>query len=92
MNYLNFDWDEKKNQSNIQKHKVSFEDAKSAFYDDNAKLISDPDHSDDEDRFILMGMNRNLKLLVVVHVYRDNENTIRIISARKATKRETKFY
>ena len=92
MDYLHFEWDKEKNKSNISKHGVSFEEAKSVFYDDYAKLISDPDHSNDEDRFILMGMNQNLKLLVVVHVYKDNDNIIRIISARKATKNERKYY
>jgi hypothetical protein len=92
MKYLSFSWDENKNLTNIQKHKLSFEEAKSAFYDDNAKLISDPDSSTSEDRFILLGLSSNLKLLVVVHVYRDDENVIRIISARKATKTEHKFY
>ena len=92
MDYLRFEWDKEKNKSNISKHGVSFEEAKSVFYDDYAKLISDPDHSNDEDRFILMGMNQNLKLLVVVHVYKDNDNIIRIISARKATKNERKYY
>jgi uncharacterized protein len=92
MSYLRFEWDKEKNKSNISKHGVSFEEAKSVFYDDFAKLISDPDHSNNEARFILMGMNQSLKLLVVVHVYKDNDNIIRIISARKATKNERKYY
>ena len=92
MNYIRFEWDENKNRANIQKHKISFEEAKTVFYDENARLISDPDHSDDEERFILLGMSRNVKILVVVHVYKELNELIRIISARKATKNESKIY
>ena len=71
----------------------SFEEAQSVFLDPNARLIADPDHSDTEDRFILLGMSETLRILVVCHCYRDDENAlIRIISARKATKQETKSY
>ena len=85
-------WDEKKNQENIRKHKVSFEEAQTVFYDPNGKLIDDPDHSDEEDRYIILGLSKILHLLVVCHCYRENDETIRIFSARKATKKETKFY
>ena len=74
------------------KHQVSFEEAQSVFDDDSARLIFDPDHSEDEDRFILLGLSCSLKILVVVHCYRDKEGLIRIISARKASKSETKTY
>lgn len=89
---LVFRWDPKKETHNQEKHGVSFEEAKSVFYDESAKLIHDPDHSEDEDRFILLGFSSALRLLVVCHCYRENESTIRIISARKATKSEAKNY
>jgi uncharacterized DUF497 family protein len=92
MSTLRFDWDENKAQSNLAKHKVSFEEAQSVFDDDFARLIPDPDHSEDEERFILLGLSCTLNVLVVVHCYRDEENTIRLISARKATKSEAKTY
>ena len=71
---------------------MSFEEAKSVFLDENARLIEDPDHSDEEDRFIIIGLSVKLKILTVVHCYRDNENIIRIISARKSTKNEQRQY
>ncbi|MDR3668002.1 MAG: BrnT family toxin [Ignavibacteriaceae bacterium] len=92
MNNLSFQWDQNKNLENIKKHKVSFDEAKSVFFDDNARLIHDPEHSIDEERFIILGMSSKLKILVVVHVYRENDKVIRIISARKATKSEIKYY
>jgi uncharacterized DUF497 family protein len=85
-------WDEKKNQENIRKHNISFEEAETVFYDPNGKLIDDPDHSNDEERFIILGLSKMLHLLVVCHCYRENDETIRIITARKATKKETKYY
>ena len=85
-------WDENKNQENIKKHKVSFDEAQTVFYDPNGKLIADPDHSDKEDRFIILGLSKRLHLLVVCHCYRENDEIVRIISARKATKKENKFY
>jgi len=85
-------WDEEKNRINIQKHKISFEEAKTVFYDPNGKIIGDPDHSDEEDRFIILGLSKLLNLLVVCHCYRENDETIRIFSARKATKNEEKSY
>ena len=85
-------WDEEKNQLNIRKHKISFEEAKTVFSDPNGKIIGDPDHSDEEDRFIILGLSKILHLLVVCHCYRENEQTIRIFSARKATRNEKKSY
>lgn len=92
MKNIQFSWDEKKAKANFVKHKISFEEAKTVFDDDNARLIYDPDHSEDEDRFILLGLSYKLKVLTVVHCYRDSENNIRIISARKSTKKEEKQY
>jgi uncharacterized DUF497 family protein len=92
MSEYKFEWDANKAASNIKKHGVSFEDAKSVFYDNAARLIPDPDSSEGEERFILLGKSSYLKTLVVCHCYRDPENTIRIISARKADKRESKQY
>ena len=87
-----FEWDENKAKTNLKKHGVSFEEAQSVFFDENARIIPDPDHSIIEDRFIILGISLNVKLLVVCHCYRENEKSIRIISARKATKPEAKQY
>ena len=92
MTTLHFEWDEPKAKANIAKHGVSFDEAKSVFYDERARLISDPDHSEDEEHFILLGCSSGLKLLIVCHCYRANDGVIRIISARKATKREAASY
>lgn len=92
MSALRFEWDERKAKANVKKHGVGFEEAKSAFYDDRAKLIDDPDHSENEDRFVLLGLSSALQLLVVCHCYRGDDGVIRIISARKATAKETQFY
>jgi len=92
MNTIKFDWDKNKARINLAKHKVSFEEARSVFDDDNARLIFDPDHSESEDRFILLGLSCSLKVLTVVHCYKDEDNIIRLISARKATKSEIKNY
>ena len=89
---MKFIWDEKKNQKNINEHKVSFYEAETVFYDPNAKIIHDPDHSIDEDRFIILGISKLMKLLVVCHCYRESDEEIRIFSARKATKKEKKEY
>ncbi|MGH7902416.1 MAG: BrnT family toxin [Thermodesulfobacteriota bacterium] len=91
MNAIKFEWDENKNRENQRRHKVSFEEAKSVFYDDKARLILDTDHSEKEDRFILLGWSEKLRILIVVHSYQEKDEVIRIISARKATKKETKF-
>ena len=87
-----FDWDEKKNRSNQRKHGVSFEEAKSVFFDEFAIQFYDEGHTDKEDRFLMLGMSNHSKLLLVCHCVRDDESTIRIISARKATKSESKLY
>jgi uncharacterized DUF497 family protein len=92
MKPLKFSWDSSKATSNLSKHNISFEEAKTVFEDAHARLILDPDYSDEEERFILLGVSVSLKILTVVHCYRDNENTIRIISARKATAKEQNQY
>ena len=92
MSTLHFEWDEQKARTNASKHGVTFEEAQSVFRDDQARLIDDPDHSNDEDRFILLGLSSSLKLLVVCHCYRIEGNVIRIISARKASSREKMLY
>ena len=92
MNELRFEWHSTKSAVNAKKHGISFEEAKSVFSDENAKLIADPDHSDDENRFILLGISIRLRTLVVCHCYRGDDNIIRIISARKATTSERKIY
>ena len=89
---MKFEWDLRKADQNLKKHKVSFEDASTVFFDDLAKITFDPDHSEDEERFILLGCSSGLKLLIVCHCYRANDGVIRIISARKATKREAASY
>ena len=91
MSYLSFEWDEAKSASNIKKHGVSFDEAKSVFTDQFTRLISDPDHSEIEDRFILLGTSIHSRLLVVCHCIRSNDS-IRIISARKADKQEREIY
>ena len=93
MKDLSFVWDPRKNTTNKAKHDgVDFEEAKSVFYDENARLIYDPDHSVNEDRFIILGISSNLRVLVVCHCYKESESIIRIISARKATKKEEQVY
>lgn len=92
MSEIRFEWDPSKARSNEAKHGVSFEEASTAFSDDSGLVISDPDHSDDEDRFVLLGLSSGLRLLVVVHCFRDEDEVIRLISARKATRRETNYY
>jgi uncharacterized DUF497 family protein len=91
MNSLDFEWDENKSALNHKKHGITFEEAKTVFADELGRLISDPDHSEGEERFILMGMSSRLRLLTVCHCER-GPNTIRIISARKADKSERKQY
>ena len=89
---MKFEWDENKNNINIAKHGIGFAEACSTFYDDEALLFDDPDHSEDEDRFLLIGMSRFTRVLTVSHCYRMDGEVIRIISARKATKTETEYY
>ncbi len=92
MNKFIFTWDDDKNISNQRKHGISFEDAQTVFFDENAIEFDDPDHSISEERFILLGLNQSLKVLVVCHCYRKDDAEIRIISARKATKKEQIVY
>ena len=89
---MRFILDQNKNLANIKKHGVSFEEAETVFFDDNARLIPDPEHSISEERFIILGITNKLRFLVVVHTYKEDDNVIRIISARKATKTEIKYY
>lgn len=92
MDEIRFEWDENKNLINRRKHGISFEEAQTVFYDEAALVIDDPEHSDEEERFIILGLSNKLNLLVVCHCYRESDSVIRIISARKATKTETNFY
>ena len=87
-----FIWDDNKAESNLVKHGVSFGEAQTVFDDEDGLVIYDPDHSQDEDRFIILGMSCSLRILVVCHCYRENDEQIRIISARKATPNETRQY
>jgi len=92
MHPISFVWDEKKAAENFKKHQISFEEALTIFSDPNARMIFDPDRSEAEDRFILLGISSGLRLLVVCHCYREDDKVIRIISARKANKKEQKQY
>lgn len=89
---INFEWDPSKATINLQKHQISFEEAKSVFYDEFAVQFFDEGHSSDEERFLILGMSSTAKLLIVCHCERNYGKTIRIISARKATRREGAFY
>lgn len=92
MTDLKFEWDTRKEKTNKKKHGVSFEEARSVFFDENAIQYYDPDHSEEEERFILLGINFKLNVLVVCHCFRESENTVRIISARKADQDEEVEY
>jgi len=92
MKGFRFVWDPGKNRTNLAKHGVSFEEARTAFLDANAKMYFDPDHSETEDRFILLGISFQLNVLVVCHCYRESQMVVRIISARKADRNEQKDY
>jgi len=92
MNELRFEWEKRKERANIKKHGVSFDEARTVFYDESAIQFYDPDHSEDEDRFILLGMSFKLRALVVCHCFRESETVVRIISARKADKAEEDEY
>ena len=92
MSEIKFAWDESKNRLNKRKHGVSFEEAKTVFYDEDAIEFSDPDHSEREARFLMLGLSYRLRVLIVCHCFREEGSTIRIISARKATKREIERY
>ena len=92
MNDIKFEWDENKNRINVRKHGVSFDEAKTVFYDENAILFDDPDHSETEQRFLLLGISQKERLCIVSHCSREDDSVIRIISARRATKTETGVY
>jgi len=92
MKPLRFTRDKRKSKANQKKHGISFEEAQTVFFDENALEFFDPDHSESEDRFLLLGLSSSLRILVVSHCYRKRESLIRIISARKATKKEQKVY
>lgn len=81
-----------KTKSIKKKHKISFEEARTVFYDSEALIIDDPEHSEQEDRFIILGLSKKANLLVVCHCYRESDSIIRIISARKATATEARYY
>ena len=92
MRDIEFEWDERKSRENKRKHKVSFKEAETVFFDENAIRFFDPDHSQDEDRFLMLGMSFTLRVLVVCHCYKSDNSVIRIISARKANKHEQSDY
>lgn len=92
MDEILFEWDENKNTTNRKKHGISFEEAETVFYDENAVMIPDPEHSQQEERFIMLGFSYKARILVVCHCYRSAESVIRIISARKANTQETRQY
>lgn len=92
MGSIHFEWDERKNRQNRARHGITFEEAQTVFYDEHGLLIDDPDHSDDEDRFVLLGLSTALRALVVCHCYRQDDEVIRIISARLADSRERAVY
>ena len=92
MNEMRFAWDEAKAEENRRRHGITFEEASTVFADENARLKHDPDHSQEEDRFLLLGFSAKLRLLIVCHAYRENDEVIRIISARKATPNERRQY
>ena len=92
MSALRFEWDQRKNRLNRRRHGITFEEAEGVFLDDDALLIDDPDHSDQEDRFVLLGFSFRLRVLVVCHCYRHGGDVIRIISARKANPTERELY
>ena len=92
MNSIGFSWDDRKNIANQKKHRVSFEEAQTVFFDEHAIEYDDPDHSDSEDRYLMLGHSYRIRVLVVSYTLRKKDTEIRIISARKATKKEQKAY
>ena len=92
MSNIRFEWDANNAAANQRKHSVTFDEARTVFFDENAKLINDPDHSDDEDRFVMLGLSSNFRFVLACHCYREQGNVIRIISARKASTQESKQY
>ena len=89
---LRFEWDDRKDEQNRRKHGISFEEAQTVFYDEQALLIADPDHSQQGERFILLGLSSALRTLVVCHCYRQGGDVIRLISARRADRQERENY
>jgi len=89
---IRFSWDEQKNRANQKKHRISFDEAETVFFDENAIEYFDPDHSVDEDRFLMLGISFRLRVLVVSYCLRQRGSEIRIISARKTTRKEQKVY
>lgn len=92
MDKVRFEWDNNKAVINEKKHGITFKEASTVFYDENAVLFDDPDHSEVEDRFLILGISNQTNMLIVSHCYRGDDGIIRIISARRATKREAKQY
>ena len=89
---LSFEWDKEKEKNNLIKHKVDFNEASTVFLDEEGLLMSDPDHSREEERYLLLGISNKGNILIISHCYRNSEEVIRIISARKANKREIETY
>ena len=89
---LRFEWDSAKDRTNQRKHGISFDEARTAFLDERGRLMHDPDHSDEEDRYVLLGFSSDQRLLVVCHSYRSDDEVIRVFSARKANRRERAAY
>ncbi|MGH9428267.1 MAG: BrnT family toxin [Terriglobia bacterium] len=92
MDELRFKWDDEKEKINIRKHGISFDEARKVFYDEKAIQFFDPDHSEEEDRFILLGISFKLRILVVCHCFRESETVVRLFSARKADRDEEQEY
>ena len=92
MKEVEFIWDEKKNAANIKKHGIDFQEAATVFFDDYAIMFDDPDHSEGEDRFLIIGYSLKQRVCIVSHCYREGGDLIRIISARKALKDEIRDY
>ena len=92
MEGIKFSWDAQKAKQNLKKHRVSFEEASTVFFDEKAIEFFDPDHSTDEDRFLVLGLSWRLRVVVVCYCLRKNGSEIRVVSARKATKKEEKVY
>ena len=92
MGNIDFAWDRRKAQYNLVKHGVSFEEAQTVFLDESARLIDDPDHSEDEERFVLLGYSFQARCLIVSHCYRQSGSIIRLISARRAIAQEEEVY
>jgi hypothetical protein len=92
MGNIEFAWDRRRARSNLSKHGISFEEARSVFLDENARLIDDPDHSEEEERFVLLGYSFQARCLIVSHCYRESDAVIRLISARRATAQEEEVY